>query len=306
MHQITWDEVTNIKDLKGVTPNLTEKEWSILNDNIEFTEARRKAASVLRYLKKHILLNNGSWSKSFLNIYNMYKRSHQYISTGQLKNIVNRLKDLGLICIEKVKKRNVYTMPLAEKVAEKMADNESITPIENAELTEDSTEHRYPILDNNFNILDTNKETPSSLIKLLKKAYKGIKPSLVASKKQLREIVQATLVAKGLHGNNPFSRAIQYLVFKKIRYSQQQINLLGAVSYIEKVIEDRIKAYKNKLVEVPGYVTDQTNNNFNSFENQRNYDYDKLEGALLGYNDVKLNECYNKSNGSKEGLFKLI
>lgn len=307
MHQITWDEVTNIKDLKGITPNLTEKEWSILNDNIEFTEARRKAASVLRYLKKHILLNNGSWSKSFKTIWNMYKRYHNHISLSHLKNIIARLEELNLICINKDNKKNIYFLPLAEKMPEKLSEEKCGETIDNTSLNNDVKIPRYGSFDNNFNILDTNKENPNSLIKLLKKAYKGIKPSLVATKKQLREIVQATLVAKGLHGNNPFSRAIQYLVFKKIRYSQQDINLIGAVSYIEKVIEDRIKAYKENLIEVPSYVTgENTNIRFNDFENQRNYDYDKLEGALLGYNDVKLSDCYNKSNGNKEELFKLI
>lgn len=268
--------------IETINPNLTQKEWNVLNNNIEYKEARRKAASVLRYIKKHIILNDGSWSKSFINIYNMYKRSHDYISTGQLKNIVNKLKDLGLICIEKVKKRNVYTMPLAEKMAEKMADNENITPIENKEVNVDFKKHRYTIYDNNFNILNTNKKNDVNLITMLKKVYKGVKPSLIATKKQLKDIVQATLVAKGLHSNTPFNKAIQYLVFNKIKYSNQKINLCGAVSYISKIIDDRINAYNQNLVKIPSFICGPQNN-FNSFENQRTYDYDNLEKKLLGW-----------------------
>lgn len=273
MQQITFEELT---------PNLTQEEWAVLNENIEYTEARRKAASVLRYLKKHILLNEGSWSKSIANIYAMYNRYHKYISTGQLKNIINRLKDLGLIVISVCKKRNVYTMPVAEKMAEKVADNENITPKENQDIQEDLEKPRSSFLDNK-SILYTNNKKSNNILSILKKAYKGIKPSLIATKKQLRDIVQATLVAKGISGNNAFHKAIQYLVFKKIRYSNQKISLLGAVSYIEKVIDDRIEAYNNNLVNVPSFITNAQNLRFNDFP-QRTYDYNDLEKKLLGWN----------------------
>lgn len=274
---------------------LTEREWNILNTNVEYSTARNKCASILCYIKKHIYINGGEWSKSIDNIFKMYNRSHNYyISTGQLKNIVNKLKELGLICIEKIKKRNVYKLPMANKMAEKLADKKHNETLENTEVKEDFKKHREINLNKNNNILNTNKNNPADLIKLLKKAYKGVKPSLVATKKQLMDIVQSVLVVKGLHGNNPFSKAIQFLVFKKIKHSKQEINLLGAVSYIEKIIEDRIDAYKNRIVDVPAYVTGEKENiiRFNNFKNQREYDYDKLEDALLGYSDLNLKECF--------------
>lgn len=281
VNKIEWEDVDMV-ELKGITPKLTENEWIILNNNIEYKEARRKASSVLYFLKKHIILNEGFFSKSIDNIHAMFKRNKNYISTGQLKNIVNKLKELGLICVKRIKKRNVYTLPLADKLAEKLADKKQAQPVENIEIGSNLKKHKYGIKDNT--ILNTNKENGTDLISKLKKVYRGVKPSLVASKKQLRDIAQSILVAKGLHSNTYFDKAVQYLVYKKIKYSNQKINLLGAVSYIEKIIEDRLDAYNNKLVEVPNYITGEPNNlRFNDFP-QRKYDYDALERELLGWN----------------------
>lgn len=281
VNKIEWEDVDMV-ELTGVTPKLTENEWIILNNNIEYKEARRKASSVLYFLKKHIILNEGFFSKSIDNIHAMFKRNKNYISTGQLKNIVNKLKELGLICVKRIKKRNVYTLPLADKLAEKLADKKQAQPVENIEIGSNLKKHRYGIKDNNT-ILNTNKENGTDLISKLKKVYRGVKPSLVASKKQLRDIAQSILVAKGLHSNTYFDKAVQYLVYKKIKYSNQKINLLGAVSYIEKIIDDRLDAYNNKLVEVPNYITGEPNNlRFNDFP-QREDDYDALERKLLGW-----------------------
>ena len=280
VNKIEWEDVDMV-ELTGVTPKLTENEWIILNNNIEYKEARRKASSVLYFLKKHIILNEGFFSKSIDNIHAMFKRNKNYISTGQLKNIVNKLKELGLICVKRIKKRNVYTLPLADKLAEKLADKKQAQPVENIEIGSNLKKHRYGIKDNNT-ILNTNKENGTDLISKLKKVYRGVKPSLVASKKQLRDIAQSVLVAKGLHSNTYFDKAVQYLVYKKIKYSNQKINLLGAVSYIEKIIDDRLDAYNNKLVEVPNYITGEQSLAFNDFQ-QREYDYDALEKQLLGW-----------------------
>lgn len=278
--QIEWEDVADMKELSGVTPKLTANEWTILNDSIEYKEARRKAASVLYFLKKHIILNEGFFSKSIDNIHVMFKRNKNYISTGQLKNIVNKLKDLELICVKKVKKRNIYALPLAEKLAKKLANKKSSQPVVNSGFENNSKKHRYGIPDVNT-ILNTKKQNDTDLISRLKKVYKGVKPSLVATKKQLRDIAQSILVAKRMHSNSSFDKAVQYLVYKKIKYSNQKINLLGAASYIEKIIDDRLDAYKNNLVEVPNYITGEQNLIFNDFP-QREYDYDALEKRLLG------------------------
>ena len=278
MHQITWDEVTNIKDLKGVTPNLTEKEWAVLNDNIEYNEARRKAASVLRYLKKHILLNNGSWSKSFLNIYNMYKRSHQYISTGQLKNIVNRLKDLGLICIEKVKKRNVYTMPMAEKMAEKMADNNSIKDVENANIEADLKKHRC---------MDSYKDNNNIYKNTTALDSYG---EVIADEQEA--VVITGQVIKILKVR---SKWVINAALNTIKQCYKRINRLGAFKYISKVIlklqaisksvYKNTNVYSNAVKQYRAATIPGKEVKFNSFTQRERSkeEWQDLEHKLLGW-----------------------
>lgn len=266
--------------MQEIRPNLTECEWNVLNKEIEYKEAKRKAASVLRYIKKHILLNDGAWKKSFANILAMYNRYHTKMSLANFKKIVSRLKDLKLLTVQIEKKTHVYTLPVAEKVAEKVANQKEEQSVDITTVDNDNKKLRYGFCDS-FNILNTEK----NIINYLKKFYKGVKSSLIATKKQLRDIVQALFVAKGMHSNNSTDRAIQYLVFKKIKHSNQKINLVGAVSYLDKVIEDRISAFENGLVEVPAYITGEVDIRFKDFGNTRNYDdayYENLEKQLLG------------------------
>lgn len=304
--QVEWEDVADMKELSGVTPKLTENEWTILNDSIEYKESRRKHASVLYFLKKHIILNEGFFSKSIDNIHAMFKRNKNYISTGQLKNIVNRLKDLELICVKRVKKRNIYALPLAEKLAKKLANKKSTQPVVNSGFENNSKKHRYEILDKDYNTNTTLEKPKKSLMQILREEYRGIKSTGIATKDELRKLAQHVLTIKGFGGNNAMHKSIQYLVFNKIKFSQQKIDRLGAIAYIEKVVEDRINAYNDKEIDtpVPDFITNQVANNSYSYNQpkklrfcdfpQREYDYDALEKELLEWDDD--DEYYETEN----------
>lgn len=272
---------------------LTDSEWNILNTYIEYNEARRKAASLLYCIKKNIYKNNGAWSKSLLNINKMIKGS---TSISNIRKIVNRLKEIGLICIKKVKKRNFYTMPVIEKVPEKVIDNENVSPVENTGLEGDSKIHRDKILDNNYNNTNTIIEKPKrkkSLMQILKEEYRGIRATGIASKKELREIAKDILVIKGYGNNNFMHNTIQQMVFDKIKYSNQKIDRLGAVAYMQKVVEDRINAYNNGEGNVSAlkanntFINNKSKIRFCDFP-QREYSKEEMtqiERDLLGWNN---------------------
>ena len=272
MQGTKFENIMTAQDLINMSPKLTKVEWTILNDNIEYREARRKAASVLYFLKKHIILNDGFFSKSIDNIYRMFKRNNNYISTGQLKNIVNRLKELGLICIERIKKRNVYAMPLAKILSKKLANKKSIQSTENTDFEDNSKNHRDDILDVNT-ILYTKENKGRDLITLLDKHYRGMNPKLIADKKDLKKIARRTMTALGIYSNSAYDRAIQYLVYRKIDFCNTEINFIGAARYIETLVKDRINAYNNG--EPSAIVPPEAINNFTSeareqYENARN------------------------------------
>lgn len=258
---------------------ITPEEWSILNNTIECNNARAKVASVLNYLKKYIDLNGGSFSKSLAKIHMFYSRSHFKFTLTHFKNIVNRLKDLGLIAIEKVKNRNVYTLPkekksnrsiknyalinknldcnnftVTKKVAKKVTEKKSNESIDNTKFEDDTKKHRYSdLVDYNYNL----PITYNNIIDELKSSYKGIKKvSDVATKKELKEIAEVLFVANNVNSNSRRDKYIQYLVLKKIKFSLKKIKFSGAVNYIETILFEKMIEVDNGDKEIPVWITD--------------------------------------------------
>lgn len=261
---------------------LTKEDWNILNNNIECNNARAKVASVLNYLKKYIEKNDGTFSKSLAKIHMFYSRSHFKFTLTHFKNIVNRLKELGLIVIEKVKNRNVYTLPkekksnkiiknyalinknidcnnftVTKKVAKKVTEKKLAENIDTSYLEPKQKKHRYSDLgDINFNLPITYND----IIKKMKNAYKGIKKVFeVANKKELKEIAEFLFVANNVNSNSRRDKYIQYLVLRKIKFSQKKIKFSGAVNYIETVLIEKMAEVDSGCKEIPVWITDENN-----------------------------------------------
>ncbi|EJT6481013.1 hypothetical protein N2W44_002643 [Clostridium perfringens] len=233
---------------------ITAEEWAVLNNNIECNNARAKVASVLNYLKKYIELNGGSFSKSLAKIHMFYSRSHFKFTLTHFKNIINRLKEFGLIAIEKVKNRNVYTLPVTKKVTEKVTEKKSNESIDNTKLKDDNSKHRYSdLVDNKFNL----PITYNNIIDELKSSYKGIKKvSDIATKKELKEIAEVLFVANNVNSNSRRDKYIQYLVLRKIKFSLKKIKFSGAVSYIETILFEKMIEVDSGSKEIPVWITE--------------------------------------------------
>lgn len=233
---------------------ITAEEWAVLNNNIECNNARAKVASVLNYLKKYIELNGGSFSKSLAKIHMFYSRSHFKFTLTHFKNIINRLKGFGLIAIEKVKNRNVYTLPVTKKVTEKVTEKKSNESIDNTKLKDDNQKHRYSdLVDNKFNL----PITYNNIIDELKSSYKGIKKvSDIATKKELKEIAEVLFVANNVNSNSRRDKYIQYLVLRKIKFSLKKIKFSGAVSYIETILFEKMIEVDSGSKEIPVWITE--------------------------------------------------
>lgn len=93
-------------------------------------------------------------------------------------------------------------------------------------------------------------------------------------------IAKTLLATENFIGNKADYNNIQYLIFRKIRYSNQRINLVGAVQYIRKVINDQVQRYRNGELKVPFIIpVRQVLVNFS----QRDTDYNSIENELLGW-----------------------
>ena len=282
--QVQWEDVTDIMQLKGVSPNLTEYEWNVLNTYIEYTEARRKAASVLRYIKKYIFLNEGAWTVSFDTMHKMYKRYHKNFSLSQLKNIVNKLRDLGLIGIVIIKKKNVYTLPVARKLSKKPTEKLPIEnptgDTENADTEENSELPRLGLETENDIYTNTNNGDADTV----KKSY-GETVSESEALNIANQVIESLKVK---------SKWIINSTIQTVKDCYSNINRLGAYKYISKIIL-KLQAisksvYKNTHVysdAVKKYRTENTKKaiRFNEDIFTREYDYDDLEKKLLGWND---------------------
>lgn len=292
---------------KRTNLKITPGEWIILNNNIECNNARAKAASVLNFLKKCIEANEGTFSKALAKIHILYSRSHFKFTLTHFKNIINRLKNLGLLIIEKIKNRNVYTLPkekksniniknyalfnknidcnnfiVTKKVTKKVTEKKSN---ENTDITKfevSEKKHRYMDLYdiNNLHI------TYNDIIAYFKNSYKGIKKSFdIATKKELKEIAEILFVANNVNSNSKRDKYIQHLVLNKIKFSLKKIRFSGAVSYIETILFEKMIEVDSGDREIPDWIADENKvkarpTNFT----QRNYskkDFEKMEQEWL-------------------------
>ncbi|MGV2804717.1 hypothetical protein GNF85_13735 [Clostridium perfringens] len=294
---------------KRTNLKITSGEWIILNNNIECNNARAKAASVLNFLKKCIEANEGTFSKALAKIHILYSRSHFKFTLTHFKNIINRLKDLGLLIIEKIKNRNVYTLPkekksniniknyalinkninynnftVTKKVTKKVTEKKSNETTDIAKFEVNEKKHRYMDLYdiNNLHI------TYNDIINYLKNSYKGIKKSFdIATKKELKEIAKVLFVANNVNSNSKRDKYIQHLVLNKIKFSLKKIRFSGAVSYIETILFEKMIEVDSGDREIPDWIADETKvkarpTNFT----QRNYskkDFKEMEKEWLEY-----------------------
>ncbi len=245
--------------------NLTAKEFTIL-EQINSKESKRKSQSLLRFLKKHIIKNNGSFCMSFAKIHYNYNRwvgrrkkarpELKTISLKQIKNLINQLADFGLIRIEKVEKTNCYFLPLPDK----LPDENSTENTENTNINE--TENCPRILGNNIDIDSYSNSQKFDSNKYIKCT------SFVDVRRRVRELLDKARVK---------SSFIRDSIMNSISKNYRNITEKFLDNYILKSIENaRLKAIKtwNELNKKQGVQANFT---------QRDYDWAVLEEALLSH-----------------------
>ncbi|EGT3621050.1 hypothetical protein FJ641_17055, partial [Clostridium perfringens] len=120
---------------------------------------------------------------------------------------------------------------------------------------------------------DPNDE---GLLERLAKAYKGVEYNVIATKKQLKIIAKALLVANNLNSNSVHDKCVQWLVFKKIKNSLQRINLVGAIRYIETILYEKLIEVQDDNFNVPMWLYNNIDLPKVNFT-QREYLHDEYE-----------------------------
>ncbi|EGT3618107.1 MAG: hypothetical protein E6682_02650 [Clostridium perfringens] len=217
----------------------------------------QKAGSVLAYIIKYANKETGYLDVSIERLHAKYAENKKKIVNGKkkaqisltyFKKLADMLVDKGILSIKREGKLKFY----------------GINPVLDEEKQENDTEEVQD---------DPNDE---GLLERLAKAYKGVEYNVIATKKQLKTIAKALLVANNLNSNSVHDKCVQWLVFKKIKNSLQRINLVGAIRYIETVLYEKLIEVQDDNFNVPMWL-------YNNIElpkvnfTQRNYSKDDFE-----------------------------
>ena len=218
----------------------------------------QKAGSVLAYIIKYANKETGYLDVSIERLHAKYAENKKKIVNGKkkaqisltyFKKLADMLVDKGILSIKRECKLKFY----------------GINPVLDEEKQENDTEEEVQD--------DPNDE---GLLERLAKAYKGVEYNVIATKKQLKIIAKALLVANNLNSNSVHDKCVQWLVFKNIKNSLQRINLVGAIRYIETILYEKLIEVQDDNFNVPMWL-------YNNIElpkvnfTQRNYSKDDFE-----------------------------
>ncbi|EDT16590.1 hypothetical protein [Clostridium perfringens] len=223
----------------------------------------KNAGSVLAYIIKYANKETGYLDFSIEKLHSKHAESKKKIVNGKkkakisltyFKKLADMMVDKGILSIRREGKLKFYGI-------NSVSDEEK-------EDNDDTKEEKVQ-----------DDKSDEGLIARLAKAYKGVEYNVIATKRQLKTIAKALLVANNLNSNSIYDKCVQWLVFKKIKNSLQRINLVGAIRYIETIIHEKLIEVQDDNFNVPMWL-------YNNLElpkvnfTQRNYtkeDFEKLE-----------------------------
>lgn len=222
----------------------------------------QNAGSVLAYIMKYANKETGYLDFSIEKLHSKHAESKKKIVNGKkkaqisltyFKKLADMMVDKGILSIKREGKLKFY----------------GINSILNEEKDNDDTKEEKV----------QDETSDEGLLERLTKTYKGVEYNVIATKKQLKNIAKALLVANNLNSNSIYDKCVQWLVFKKIKNSLQKINLVGAIRYIETIIYEKLIEVQDDNFNVPMWL-------YNNLElpkvnfTQRNYtkeDFEKWE-----------------------------
>ena len=242
---------------------LTNDQIETIKINVDDTEKRKKLMSVLSYLIKYTDPETNTLTKSLNKLYNMYvKLTYRKISNCYFYKLVDWLEEHGLFtAFRKTKVSNL--------VSKSVSNLELVEPIENTNIYSNSKKHNDLIYNNtNTYTLYTSNDVKVSALELVEEVFQDLKvKSKIIKSMVIARLQNTVLDAKG---------SVAYIV-KVIAEKTEQYNLMR-IKYAQKVAETKYSKSKNTFVAL-AKANSRTFNNFDT----REYDYDKLERKLLGW-----------------------
>ena len=260
--------------------------------------------SVYQYFIKHGADLKDGLKKSVKDIWDMYKRYHKEIkSLSSFRDIIYKLQDAKLIFIEKIGKVNIYHV---RKFLQEPSEEPSEKPSnkncpQNVDMTSvHGNEQNTQIQNTKLNYINIINDT-SHAENVANKDYKKSKAYLEACENNNKETlapVQLMVIAlELLKSMRRRSEKLKSMIRNK-QMNKMHIVKKNADKYVETVVLDCIAKYEFNREMYARTITKNKNNyrlahnkansTFANFT-QRQYDYDKLEMQLLGWDNFEDN-----------------
>ena len=263
--------------------------------------------SIYSYMVKHTTLNNGLFPKPLTALYKMYIRYHNKISCIYFRKLLKKLIDYKLVIVHKHRNINVYSVDrnvtyysnnldeVSQKVSQKVSYKKIATNVDTASVEHDSLNTEILNINNNTITIIDNTVSETVIDNKIKKslAYKKaieennkdlVKPS------ELIELAMSKLKEQGRRSKKIIAR------LKTKLENRTNVVRKNVDKYLNAVIADAIAFYetgREKMALLIATKKAKYNSAYNLKKNksmvatanftQRQYDYDKLEAQLLGW-----------------------
>ena len=263
--------------------------------------------SIYSYMVKHTTLNNGLFPKPLTALYKMYIRYHNKISCIYFRKLLKKLIDYKLVIVHKHRNINVYSVDrnvtyysnnldeVSQKVSQKVSYKKIATNVDTASMEHDSL--NTEILNINNNTITIIDNTVSETV-----ADNKVKKSLAYEKaieENNKDLVEpAELVQLAISKLKEQGRRSKKIIARLTSKLENRTNVVrkNVDKYLNAVIADAIAFYetgREKMALLIATKKAKYNSAYNLKKNksmvatanftQRQYDYDKLEAQLLGW-----------------------
>ena len=263
-----------------------------------FESTKLKMMSVYQYMIKHSADSIDGLIKSFSDFWKMYKRHHKEIkSKSSFISIIYKLEAEGFIFIEKLGKVNIYharkkflNQDLKEELKEDLKHENDLKSIDTTKVDDDDQDTQ--ILNNKNNYINIINNTSNDVSQDDYKNSLAYKKACEANNADTLAPVELMKIAyKILKEKRRRSEKLISMIRKALQ-DKLTIARINAESYVATVVADKIAKYEFNREMYARTITKNKNNyrlaynkansTFANFT-QREYDYDKLEAQLLGW-----------------------
>ena len=293
----------------GYKTPLKANELEIINYISTREEKRRTLQSIYQYVIKHATLNNGQFIISNKDFHKMYSRYHTKMKADTFRKYLDLLTKFGLVIKNKFKNVNMFSVNRNIKFNYNIffADKKptfvpAFVPTQNFNQTVDITElkgnqdlpnTKYK-LNNTITIIDNTVE-PTVVDNKVKKSL-AYEKAIEENNKDLVE--PAELVELAISKLKEQGRRSKKIIARLTSKLENRTNVVrkNVDKYLNAVIADAIAFYetgREKMALLIATKKAKYNSAYNLKKNksmvatanftQRQYDYDKLEAQLLGW-----------------------